>query len=260
MHKYFYTVTQSVKIRDFRTKIRDTGTRLVFPVLSRKIRDGWQVCTIYITQTLKPTHTISFICVLAGSAVLFPSPCYGGLNPSDSLIPYSVISCNNVLQVLKTFSDVVWHASWSITGDILAVSGGDNKVCIINPRRSCAERVTVVVSCVCVCVCVCVSVCLNVCLYEHAILAVCAIRSITKDAIVLSVRFAAILKRRFSLNCLNQKLERFSLTSAGAAIFSWCLLRMQCFVYSVTCLLTRKAWAILHKYSIYYTYELQRFE
>ena len=23
---------------------------------------------------------------------------------------------------------MVWHASWSITGDILAVSGGDNKV------------------------------------------------------------------------------------------------------------------------------------
>ena len=36
--------------------------------------------------------------------------------------------------------------------------------------------------------CVCVSVCLS----EHAILAVRAIRSITKDAIVLSIRFAAI--------------------------------------------------------------------
>ena len=44
---------------------------------------------------------------------------------------------------------------------------------VINPRRACAERVTVVVSCVCVC------------LSEHAILAVRAIRSITKDAIVL---------------------------------------------------------------------------
>ena len=61
---------------------------------------------------------------------------------------------------------------------------------------------------------------LYVCLSEHAILAVRAVRSITKDAIVLSVRFAAILKRRFSLNCLIRKLERFSLTSAGAAIFS----------------------------------------
>ena len=85
---------------------------------------------------------------------------------------------------------------------------------IINPRRACAcaERVTVVVSCV--------SVCLYVCLSEHAILAVRAIRSITKDAIVLSVRFAAILKRGFSLNWLIRKLERFSLASAGAAIFS----------------------------------------
>ena len=93
---------------------------------------------------------------------------------------------------------------------------------------ACAERVTVVVSCVCAClsvclsvcpsVCVCLSVCLSVCpsvrrsvcpsvrpsvrpsvcLSEHAILAVRTIRSITKDAIMLSVRFAAILKTRFS--------------------------------------------------------------
>ena len=63
---------------------------------------------------------------------------------------------------------------------------------LINPRRACAERVTVVVSCVCL------SVCMYVCLSEHAILAVHTVRSITKDAIVLSVRFAAILKRRFS--------------------------------------------------------------
>ena len=69
---------------------------------------------------------------------------------------------------------------------------------VINPRRACAERVTVVVSCVCVCMSVCLSVCLYVCLSEHAILAVRAARSITKDAIVLSDRFAAILKRCFS--------------------------------------------------------------
>ena len=91
---------------------------------------------------------------------------------------------------------------------------------LVNPRCACAERVTVVVSYVCMCVCVCVCVCLSVCLSEHAILAVRVIRSITKDAIMLSVRFAAILKRRFSKNCLIRKLERFSLTSAGAAIFS----------------------------------------
>lgn len=31
-------------------------------------------------------------------------------------------------QVLTTFDDVIWHVSWSVTGNILAVSGGDNKV------------------------------------------------------------------------------------------------------------------------------------
>ena len=30
--------------------------------------------------------------------------------------------------MLNKFKDVVWHLSWSITGNILAVSGGDNKV------------------------------------------------------------------------------------------------------------------------------------
>ena len=40
----------------------------------------------------------------------------------------------------------------------------------------------------------CVFVCLSVCLSAHAILAVRAIKSITKDTIVLSVIFAAILK------------------------------------------------------------------
>lgn len=31
-------------------------------------------------------------------------------------------------RVLHTFDDVVWHVSWSVMGNILAVSGGDNKV------------------------------------------------------------------------------------------------------------------------------------
>ena len=62
---------------------------------------------------------------------------------------------------------------------------------IINPRRACAARVTIVVSCVCVC-------CLSVCLSAHAIPAVREIKSIAKDTIVLSVRFAAILKWCFS--------------------------------------------------------------
>ena len=33
-----------------------------------------------------------------------------------------------ITQTLNVFPDVIWHASWSITGDILAISGGDNKV------------------------------------------------------------------------------------------------------------------------------------
>jgi len=31
-------------------------------------------------------------------------------------------------KILHKFNDVVWHVSWSVTGNILAVSGGDNKV------------------------------------------------------------------------------------------------------------------------------------
>ena len=47
-------------------------------------------------------------------------------------------------QILHKFNDVVWHVSWSITGNILAVSGGDNKVCHVS--------VGVDVSCVSGCV------------------------------------------------------------------------------------------------------------
>ena len=43
----------------------------------------------------------------------------------------------------------------------------------------------------------------------HAILAARMIKSIMKDTIVLSIRFAAILKLRFSLIFLIRKLERF---------------------------------------------------
>ena len=53
--------------------------------------------------------------------------------------------------------------------------------------------------------CVCVSVCLS----AHAILAVRAIRSITKDAIVLSIRFAAILKMAFFLKWSYSKVSGF---------------------------------------------------
>ena len=41
-------------------------------------------------------------------------------------------SNNWTSKVLNKFKDVVWHLSWSITGNILAVSGGDNKVSSFN--------------------------------------------------------------------------------------------------------------------------------
>ena len=59
-------------------------------------------------------------------------------------------------------------------------------VSIINPWRTCAVRVTVVVLCVCLSV------------SPHAILAVRTITSKSKDTIVLSVEFEAIVKSRFS--------------------------------------------------------------
>lgn len=51
---------------------------------------------------------------------------------TKSLIPSnstdSTASSRWTNTVLNTFDDVVWHVSWSIMGNILAVSGGDNKV------------------------------------------------------------------------------------------------------------------------------------
>jgi len=43
-------------------------------------------------------------------------------------VDISSSSQNWTPKLLHKFNDVVWHLSWSITGNILAVSGGDNKV------------------------------------------------------------------------------------------------------------------------------------
>jgi len=47
---------------------------------------------------------------------------------------------------LYRFNDVVWHLSWSITGNILAVSGGDNKVSLwkenVEGQWACVSNVT----------------------------------------------------------------------------------------------------------------------
>jgi len=48
-------------------------------------------------------------------------------------------------KLLHKFNDVVWHLSWSVTGNILAVSGGDNKVSLwkenIEGQWSCISSV-----------------------------------------------------------------------------------------------------------------------
>ena len=66
--------------------------------------------------------------------------------------------------------------------------------------------------------CVCLSVCLSVC--PHAILAVHAITSKTKDTIVLSVKFEAIVKKVFFLNMSGSKVRALLLTSVRMAILS----------------------------------------
>ena len=73
----------------------------------------------------------------------------------------------------------------------------------INPRHACAARVTVLG------LSFCLSFCLSVCLSGHAILAVRAIKSIMKDTIVLSIRFAAILKMAFFIKLFYSKVRAF---------------------------------------------------
>ena len=87
-------------------------------------------------------------------------------------------------------------------------------------------------------------VCLSVCLYfrTHAILAVRAVRSITKDAIVLSVRFAAILKKAFFLKLSYSKVRAFfTHLGRGGHLSLMPTPRAMFRILSVTCLLTRKA-------------------
>ena len=94
---------------------------------------------------------------------------------------------------------------------------------VINPWHTCTARVTVVVLCVCVCVSVSVS--------PHTILVVCANTSKTKDTIMLSVEFEAIIKA-FFLKMSGSKVRVLLLTSAGTAILSSCAIYVQCFLYS----------------------------
>ena len=100
---------------------------------------------------------------------------------------------------------------------------------VINPRHACTGKGYS--SCL-----VCLYVCLSVCLSTHVILAVHAIKSIMKD-IVLSIKFAAILKRCFSLNCFIRKLEHFYLPRQGwpslvDAYSAWNVLYTLCYMFA----------------------------
>ena len=67
-------------------------------------------------------------CILANSLVVEKS---GFLNRLQRLKLPSVVTTLFLFQwiqkELHSFEDVVWHVSWSVSGQFLAVSGGDNK-------------------------------------------------------------------------------------------------------------------------------------
>lgn len=63
-------------------------------------------------------------------SVGLPSSILASCSQDRRVIIWTNDGTNNTwtYQNLHTFDDVVWHVSWSVTGNILAVSGGDNKV------------------------------------------------------------------------------------------------------------------------------------
>ena len=63
-----------------------------------------------------------FNCYIFCSMFVFPQDCRVIIWTNDGQ------SSTWTPKQLHKFSDVVWHVSWSVTGNILAVSGGDNKV------------------------------------------------------------------------------------------------------------------------------------
>ena len=100
------------------------------------------------------------------------------------IIRMSFSTSNNFIIVVTVVVPrvfVVFCRHVHLDPDIRVHRGTENSF-IINPRRACAERVTVVILCVCMYVC-----------HAHAILAVRAIKSVTKDTVMLNVIFAPIL-------------------------------------------------------------------
>ena len=91
---------------------------------------------------------------------------------------------------------------------------------IINSRRASAERVTVVVSCVCVCVCL--SVCPRNCV---SVRAVRAIKSITKDTIILLQLLCAYTSTSTSLSFIAD--DSFSISFSSLQQLCTLLLLLQ---------------------------------
>ena len=100
----------------------------------------------------------------------------------------------------------------------------------INPQHACAERVTVVVLCVCVC------------LFAHAILAVRAIKSVSKDTFVLTSDLPGNIVMAFFLKLSYSKV-RASFTQLGRDDRLWLMSSRRAIfrILSVTCLITRIA-------------------
>jgi len=62
-------------------------------------------------------------------SICFPKSTIASCSQDRRVIIWtSVDHVNWSSTVLHTFDDVVWNVSWSLTGNVLAVSGGDNKV------------------------------------------------------------------------------------------------------------------------------------
>jgi len=69
-----------------------------------------------------------------GPSVGLPSNVIASCSQDGTVVIWNQDTTNNnntntwTKRSLPKFPDVVWRVSWSITGNILAVSGGDNKV------------------------------------------------------------------------------------------------------------------------------------
>lgn len=103
----------------------------------------WQsISNAEASSTLAPTSNMPIGPMSGATPVTTASGTMGstggaaGAQPTTTnLDPKDYVQCHGATNwrpvVLATYPDVVWHVSWSLTGNILAVSGGDNKVSVI---------------------------------------------------------------------------------------------------------------------------------